>query len=62
MNLSSSRTKREMRSVRAAPSNRGKAMRSAERLRRYMLRSGLKRRISLLGFLYAFMPSKASKA
>ena len=51
-----------MSSVNASPSNVGSAMRAAERFSRRMFLSGLKRRSSPLGFLYAFMPSKASKA
>lgn len=50
-NLSSILTNREMSSVSALPSKVGRAIRSTERLKRRMLRSGLKSRRSPLGDL-----------
>ena len=62
MSRSSVETNFEIREMRAWGSTVGKAMLEADLFRRAMFLSGLNSRIWPWGFLYAFMPSKHSKA
>lgn len=62
MKRSSRETNFEIREMRASGSTVGRAMREADLFRRAIFLSGLKRLIWPSGVLYAFMPSKHSKA
>jgi len=62
MNRSSKATNREISLIKADGSTVGKAILADELFSRAMFLSGLKSPISPFFFLYAFMPSKHSKA